>query len=423
MTAASLILCTALLDWGAVLAFLQPLDHRSAFWGRAALCFGVFWSWEALLGGWPLPLSHGLLVVLALYLLMVGMFYFCGRIRSTTALYCGAWSTAIGLLAREVSKVCTVLLLPAAPWACLLLPLLLEVVVWATLGRILPVKGHYKVGPRQLLSALLIAALMAAIYQITLYLPPAQDLNRWLLLFLCQVYAATVLYLQNALFRKSALQQEVDTMNLLWHQQKSQYDMAKADVELINRKCHDLKHQVAALRAMDSAAARKPYLQEIETLVEQYDSIVKTGNEVLDTILTQKSRYAEAQHIRLNCVAEGSATAFMDPVDLYTMLGNALDNAIEYVEAIQEEEKRIIDVLIHTRQRFLTITVTNPLHSVPVFEGGLPVTTKAKNGYHGYGIKSIRRTAEKYGGFLTIDTAADSFTLRLLLPLPQTGAA
>lgn len=412
--------CRAAAGWAAVMAFLLPLRRKPHFWLRALLFLGAFIAADAAIVLLAPPAQYLPLTAVGFYLLMMAMLELCGQLRPRTAPYCAVWAGVALYLMQDLQAVFS--LVPTPGWLAIplssLLPIGIALLLVAILGRILPRGDHYEVGPRQLAAALLLGGLFWVIHIAMEAMPPQQDLKRWLLLFSCQLYAATILYLSNTLFRKSALQQELDTLNLLWHQQQTQYSIAKANVQLINRRCHDLKLQVAGLRKLETGSAREAYLKEIETLVQTYDSIVKTGNEVLDTILTQKSTYAEAQNIHLNCVAQGQSVCFIDPVDLYTMLGNALDNAIEYVKGAEEREKRIIDVLVHTRQRFLAITISNPLHSTPVFEAGLPVSTKSQNGYHGFGLKSVRHIAKKYSGFLTIDTTADTFTLRLLLPLP-----
>ena len=69
---------------------------------------------------------------------------------------------------------------------------------------------------------------------------------------------------------------------------KGQYQLSKETIELINHKCHDLKHQVQAIRAVKDEKERETYLEKIEKSVQIYSAIVRTGNEILDTILTEK---------------------------------------------------------------------------------------------------------------------------------------
>lgn len=138
---------------------------------------------------------------------------------------------------------------------------------------------------------------------------------------------------------------------------------------------------------------------------------------MLDTILTEKSLYCGANGIRLGCVADGMQLAFMDPVDIYAILGNALDNAIDGVQQLTEPEKRMIDVLICREHKFLVLQVVNPIEGELKFRDGLPVSTKPQNGYHGFGLKSIQHTVEQYGGFTVVQAENGYFSLKVLIPL------
>ena len=106
---------------------------------------------------------------------------------------------------------------------------------------------------------------------------------------------------------------------------------------LINHKCHDLKHQISAMRAITSPEEREKYLREVEDSVQIYDAIVQTGNEVLDTVLTEKSLFCAANNIKINCIVDGRQMDIFEPVDLYTIFGNALDNAIESVRQLEKQ--------------------------------------------------------------------------------------
>lgn len=279
-------------------------------------------------------------------------------------------------------------------------------------------KTSQKVGPRKLLlsGATYLAFLFCTVFMQRTGLREIFN-YRNSLLFAGQVYCITILYLQSTLFQKSAIRQELETMNILWRQQKEQYELSKENIALINRKCHDLKHQLAAIQAVGSSRERDAYIQELQKSLNIYDSVVHTGNEVLDTILTEKSLYCEANDIKINCVADGKQMNFIDPVDLYTIMGNAMDNAIESVEKIKEQDRRIIDVLVYVKQKFLVIIITNPVDHQVSFEDGVPLTTKEKNGYHGFGTKSIRHTVHKYNGHASFLIENGCFALKILFPI------
>jgi len=107
----------------------------------------------------------------------------------------------------------------------------------------------------------------------------------------------------------------------------------------------------------------------------------------------------------------------METMDICSIFGNALDNAIESVIKLEDKEKRLIHVTVSQQKSFLMIRVEN------YFEGGLEYakgqleSTKKEKAFHGYGIKSIRYTVNKYDGAVDIDTKDNWFNLRILIPL------
>ena len=173
-------------------------------------------------------------------------------------------------------------------------------------------------------------------------------------------------------------------------------------MQVIDRKCHDLKYQVAAMRHIDNPAEREKNLKELEKSIRIYDSIVKTGNDILDTLLSEKSLVCEARDIDIHCVIDGAKLSFIDPIDIYALFGNAIDNAIECVEKFPEKEQRFIDICVTEKQHFLYIRFSNPIRRQPEYEDDLPKTTKKNKQYHGIGLKSIRQIAKKYGGYISV---------------------
>ena len=97
----------------------------------------------------------------------------------------------------------------------------------------------------------------------------------------------------------------------------------------------------------------------MEKTINLYDSTVKTGNEVLDTILTAKSLSCTKNGISLSCVADGKQLSFMKDEELYSLFGNALDNAIEAVMKIERAEERIIGLNLYTVGNFIALNVYN----------------------------------------------------------------
>lgn len=407
--------------WISCLVFLLPLRRKTHFKVRlilsGAVCVlilsGVYYLIENLTD-WSYWGQVPLLFIT--YFSAVLIFYSCVKGKGFGLWYCGVWGTMTFLLVLETSYVlCSPLLGDLGNWLLkILFSVAVNVAIGLTLARWMPEKGQYQIGPRQMVSAWVFCIMSENLFIYAKVDPGAALFN-----IVLQFYCITLLYLQSALFKKSSMRKELETIQLLWHQQKGQYQLSKETIELINHKCHDLKHQVQAIRAVKDEKERETYLEKIEKSVQIYSAIVRTGNEILDTILTEKSLICENSGIHINCVADGSLLGFMNPVDLYTLFGNALDNAIEAVRKLESKEKRVIDIMLYERQSFLMLQIVNPMCGEVKFEDGLPLTTKAKNGYHGYGMKSMLHTIQKYEGHLTTEVKNGCFYFNVMLPLER----
>lgn len=189
-------------------------------------------------------------------------------------------------------------------------------------------------------------------------------------------------------------------------------------IMLLNLKCHDLKHQIREYtqkRTMD-----EEYIKDLENIVNIYDSPVKTGNEALDLILTEKSLLCRKNNITLTCFADCSRLGFISNADLYALFGNIVDNAMEAVTKIEDEAKREISITVKNVNSFISIEVENYYSGeMQLDETGMPVTTKKNKNYHGYGLKSVSVIVEKYGGDLKISVDSHIFSLYILFPVVQ----
>lgn len=212
-------------------------------------------------------------------------------------------------------------------------------------------------------------------------------------------------------------QHELESMEMILHNQYTQYQQSQETLDLIHYKYHDLKHHIIALRAEENKENRNAYLDQMENEIKNYEALNKTGNKVLDTLLTAKSLYCMRNGIALTYVVDGARLDFMDVMDICSIFGNALDNAIECEKKITEKEKRMIHVSMFVQQSFLIIRFENYYEGELSFEQNLPVTTKKQAEFHGYGLKSLRHTVHKYGGELDINAEDNWFSLKILIPI------
>lgn len=226
-----------------------------------------------------------------------------------------------------------------------------------------------------------------------------------------------VLWILFGLLSNKRLELELAVMSQLLEEEKKQYQMSRDNIESINLKCHDLKHQIRQLRTGNAAVSGEA-LREIEDAVGIYDAVARTGNDALDVILTEKSLICERAGIHLTCIADGERVGFISPGDVYALFGNALDNAIEAVTQLPDPEQRNVSLNVQTQGRLLSIHVENYFDGELSFEDDLPQTSKQDKDNHGFGMKSMRLIAERYGGCLTTGVCGEIFHLNILIPVP-----
>ncbi|MBA4688553.1 MAG: sensor histidine kinase [Candidatus Galacturonibacter soehngenii] len=226
----------------------------------------------------------------------------------------------------------------------------------------------------------------------------------------------TILYAYHILRREMQAKYDLDAMRNILQSQYAIYRKSGESIDIINRKYHDLKHQIAVLRSEEDSQKRQAFLDEMESEIKMYEAQNKTGNSVVDTILTSKSITCQKHNIELTCVVDGKLLNFMHVMDICTILGNALDNAIECEIQIEEQEKRLIHVEVLSKKDFIVLRFENYFEGKLEFEDNLPATTKPNKEYHGYGIKSIQYTAKKYNGWATINKRENWFELTVVIP-------
>ena len=226
-----------------------------------------------------------------------------------------------------------------------------------------------------------------------------------------------VMYAYYTQMQEMNMQIEIETLQNLLQMQYQNYKVSEDSVAMVNQKYHDLKHQIEFLKTEITQEEKLSYLNQMEQDIKSYEAQNKTGNNVLDTILTAKSFQCQKLGIKMTCVADGRLLSFMHPMDINALFGNALENAMECVRKIEEQEQRLIQVSVARQKDFLTICVANTCKEQLKFRQGLPVTNKKDKRYHGFGVKSIQSIADKYNGSMTVHLEHDWFELRVLIPL------
>ena len=225
-----------------------------------------------------------------------------------------------------------------------------------------------------------------------------------------------VLYAYHVQVKEIQIRFEKETLHNIMEMQYKNYQLSKENIDMVNQKYHDLKHQINLLKTQAYVGKSTSYLEKMEREIRVYETQNKTGNQILDAVLTNKAMICQNKEIELKFIVDGGALSFMEDMDVSALFGNMLDNAIESAEKQQEKQKRLIWLYVTKEKQFVRIRTENYCDEKVRFKNGMPVTTKKDRRLHGYGMKSIKSTVEKYHGSVVAAQENNWFELKILLP-------
>ena len=419
---------TALAEWGAVLVYVVVLA-RTWSWLRFALLLplglGVLLVVQWVNGMLPLALwAPGMLLAIAV---MFGLLTSSLGLRPLATLFLTARALVLAEFVASLHWQLHSFFFPTAdPLAELVLILIVYGGVLAFAGvaeaRHFARGSSFDVTPRELLSTALIAAATFFVSNISFIIPNTPFSGRlgleiFYIRTLVDLCGYVALYAQQEQRVQLLTRTENAAVNSLLRSQHEQYLQSKRTIEQVNRKYHDMKNQIETIRSEPDPGRKAAYLDELEGSIADYAAQYRTGNGVLDTLLTAKGAYCIEQGIQLTCVADGGLLKSMSVVDITSIFGNALDNAIESSMRVADREKRLIRVAVFAQNNLLMIRIENTFDGRLRVVEGQPVTLKSDRSRHGYGLKNIQSAAEKYGGTATFSAEKNWFSLRILVPL------
>lgn len=199
-------------------------------------------------------------------------------------------------------------------------------------------------------------------------------------------------------------------------------DRHYAEVETMYRKMrgwrHDYHNHIQVLKAhMEFARYEeaKQYLSMLNDDLSTVDTVIKTGNVMVDAILNSKLTMIREKEIQVDATAVVPQDVPFSGIDLSVLIGNLLDNAMEACAQVVNKDERFIRIYMDIVKKQLYISVTNSMEGTARKRGLQYLSTKA--GLHGFGLIRIDRIAAKYGGFVNRQNEEGVFATEVMLPL------
>ena len=210
--------------------------------------------------------------------------------------------------------------------------------------------------------------------------------------------------------------QDMYNMQKMQMQQKYYEDKLK-DEERVRAVYHDMKNHLLVLEGSQGTEATRKMAKELRAQIVDYEDYIHTGNDFLDIIIRDKAEKSREKQIDFSAFIDFGDIDFIEPLDISTLFGNGIDNAIEASGKLPEDQ-RVIAVKAGRVNDFISILIENNcMEEQAADKTGKHRTTKADSFLHGFGITNMEKTAEKYGGTCTTRQEDGKFTLKILLPV------
>lgn len=158
---------------------------------------------------------------------------------------------------------------------------------------------------------------------------------------------------------------------------------------------HDIKNHLEQIGNLTDSEEISTYISKLYGTINQYNNVVFSGNKTLDIIINKYNTLCANKNIKITFNVKTANLIDIDNTDLSTILNNALDNA---VEAAEKSINKMVSVDIYTKSPFEIIKIQNSCDKTPIIENKKLLASKSEKSLHGFGIESIERTVNHYGG-------------------------
>lgn len=233
-----------------------------------------------------------------------------------------------------------------------------------------------------------------------------------------------LLYLRAARMKKSCPYREQDTLSIERRKQNEYLQNVDIQYQRTRELWHDLKNHINVLEILakeERILELTDYLDSFRQETESRMIPMKTGCTAVDALLSDKLYHAGRHEVKVIYQLCDLSDTRVRQIDLCTVMGNLLDNALEACSRLQEKGQIIMNLKL--QDEFYYLSVTNPA-AEPVMQDGK--YRSEKKGFdnvagHGLGLRSVERIAHQYGGSLVTDYREGEFRVLLRMKNSSTG--
>ena len=211
----------------------------------------------------------------------------------------------------------------------------------------------------------------------------------------------SVFYLYNILTENYIHLRDHDIYKQQTYAYQNQLEVIMESQNRVRALRHDMKNHILALQILvqrKEVEETNKYLDSMKNFMTNPEEYVKTGNDVVDSLLNYKIQKANEVLNVVETKISIPEQLRLRSFDLNVLLGNLLDNAID--ASMQTEDKKL-KITIKLDKGILFLNICNSCQMIADEKKNFWETTKEDKANHGIGLKNVRRIVEKYHGDIT----------------------
>ena len=198
-----------------------------------------------------------------------------------------------------------------------------------------------------------------------------------------------MIYFTNKTSEQAQLKKDFEIAEHHYAMQQEYYDQLRVQQEETRALWHDISKYLRASQVDKSGEA----LQEVQQMLDSITQVVDVNNRVVSVILNEYFQVAKDADVSIDIDVLVPTELFVTAADLYVLLGNTLDNAIEACTELPKEQRRI-SLKLKKHNSMLYYEISNPYDEKHLH--------RVRGNYHGFGLKNVAKCVEKYRGKLDV---------------------
>lgn len=223
-----------------------------------------------------------------------------------------------------------------------------------------------------------------------------------------------LLYFMKYLDERNFYKLQIDMMQQQEKLRFENYEIQKDTYTKSLSILHDVKKHITMIEALyqEDREEALHYTKQINDMLKPLAPMKFVNNPVLNCLLTDKARTAEQQGIRFDIDVSTADVEFMEPIDITTLFGNLLDNAVASCRKCEGE--RYIGLYMQRRGEMLFIRIENSIcESIPIHDGRIAESKR------GIGLLNIRKCVDAYQGTIRYKSSENRMICEILLNLKK----